>query len=160
MNIEIVSGYDRTDDVVPMLEEYTQLLLDGDPLFKEYLDLQRFDDEIEDISVKYGEPRGRFLVAYIDGEAAGCVALRELDEENCEMKRLYVRPKFRGVRLGSLLVDRIIDEARAIGYDAILLDTLPFLKTAIKMYERRGFYFIDSYNNSPMDTSIFMKMDL
>lgn len=76
------------------------------------------------------------------------------------MKRLYVRPAFRGKHIGSELVQRIIRDAKEIGYSHILLDTLPFLEHAIHMYQTCGFYEISSYNNSPLNTSIYMKLDL
>ena len=76
------------------------------------------------------------------------------------MKRLYIRPEFRGQNLGKILVEKIIADAREIGYSYMLLDTLPFLQTAIHMYQKFGFYEIDSYNDSPMDTSIYMRLDL
>ena len=86
--------------------------------------------------------------------------LKELDSETCEVKRLYVRPEFRGLKLGNLLIQKIIDDAKEIGYKAMLLDTLPFLKSAIVLYKNFGFYEIPSYNNNPMDTLIYMKLDL
>ncbi len=76
------------------------------------------------------------------------------------MKRLYVRPKFRGKHIGNLLIQRIISDAREIGYAHMLLDTLPFLQSAVHMYKKYGFYEIPSYNDSPMDSSIYMKLDL
>lgn len=76
------------------------------------------------------------------------------------MKRLYVRSQFRGKRIGTQLIQRIIEDARQIGYSCMLLDTLPFLESAIHLYREYGFYETDSYNESPMSTSIFMKMDL
>ena len=76
------------------------------------------------------------------------------------MKRLYVRPEFRGKRLGNILVEKIIADAKEIGYSYMLLDTLPFLQSAIRMYKKFGFYEIERYNDSPMDTSIYMKLDL
>lgn len=99
-------------------------------------------------------------MAYCNGEAAGCIGLKRIDETNCEMKRLYVRPQFRGKQIGKLLVQRIIIDAKEIGYSTMLLDTLPFLESAIRMYENYGFYTIDCYNNSPMSTSIYMRLDL
>ena len=86
----------------------------------------------------------------------------KLDEEGqqCELKRLYVRPQFRGRKMGEKLLEVILKDAREIGYKAMLLDTLPFLKSAIKMYQKRGFYEIPCYNDSPMDTTIYMKLDL
>ena len=76
------------------------------------------------------------------------------------MKRLYVRPQFRGNHIGDQLIRTIIEDSRQIGYSHMLLDTLPFLKNAIHMYRMYGFYEIESYNNSPMDTSIYMLLDL
>ena len=76
------------------------------------------------------------------------------------MKRLYVRPPFRGEGAGIQLVEKIIADAREIGYAHILLDTLPFLESAIGLYKKFGFYEIESYNDSPMETSIYMRLDL
>lgn len=86
--------------------------------------------------------------------------MRKIDAQNCEMKRLYVRPEFRGKRIGNQLVKRIINDAKEIGYAHMLLDTLPFLQSAIHMYKQYGFYEIQSYNDSPMDTLIYMRLDL
>ena len=76
------------------------------------------------------------------------------------MKRLYVRPEFRGKRIGNRLVQKIIEDARQIGYSCMLLDTLPFLESAVRIYQSYGFYEIESYNDSPIDSSIYMKKDL
>ena len=91
---------------------------------------------------------------------AGCIGLRKIDRQNCEVKRLYVRLQFRGNHIGDQLIRTIIEDSRQIGYSHMLLDTLPFLKNAIHMYRMYGFYEIESYNNSPMDTSIYMLLDL
>ena len=127
---------------------------------KEYLDIQNYDDEVDHLEKKYGPPGGRLYLAYVDSQAAGCIGMRKLDEENCEMKRLYVKPEFRRNGLGKILVDRIISDAKKEGYRHIFLDTLPFLESALKMYKAYGFYEIPCYNDSPMDTSIFLKLDL
>ena len=105
-------------------------------------------------------PGGRLYLAYCEEEPAGCIGLRKIDEKTCEMKRLYVRPRFRGRRLAEKLVQKIIADAEDIGYSCMLLDTLPFLKTAIHLYKKYGFYETECYNNSPMRTSIFMRFDL
>lgn len=76
------------------------------------------------------------------------------------MKRLYVRPEFRGNKIGYILIRQIINDAKEIGYRHMLLDTLPFLKSAIYMYKKIGFYEIPCYNNSPMSSSIYMKLNL
>lgn len=157
MTIEIVSAYEHRNELKELFTEYTDMLIENDPEFKKYLDIQNYDHEIENLEEKYGMPKGRIYIAYCDGEAAGCIAMRKIDSENCEMKRLYVKPKFRGKHIGSILVERIIEDAKRENYNYMLLDTLPFLKSAIYMYRKYGFYEIDSYNDSPMDTSIYMK---
>ncbi|MBQ3394376.1 MAG: GNAT family N-acetyltransferase, partial [Oscillospiraceae bacterium] len=96
----------------------------------------------------------------VDGEPAGCIAMRKIDDENREMKRLYVRSSYRGLHLGEKLARKVIRDAKAYGYRHMLLDTLPFLEAALMLYKKLGFYEIPSYNDSPMDTSIYMKLDL
>lgn len=160
MSIELVEAYTHKDEVKALFNEYTQVLIDSDNSFKDYLELQNYDHELEDLEDKYGLPYGRLYLAFYNGVLAGCIGLRKIDSENCEMKRLYVKPQFRGKKIASFLVKHIIEEARKIGYKHILLDTLPFLETAIIMYKNYGFYEIESYNNSPMDNLIYLKYDL
>ena len=160
MRLELIPGYDRPAELLSLFTEYTRMLVSHDPSFQRYLDIQHYADEIRDLEAKYGRPEGRLYLALWEGEAAGCIALRKLDEQRCEMKRLYVRPAFRGHRVGDALVDRILQDARAIGYRHMLLDTLPFLESAIHMYQKRGFYEIPCYNDSPVETTIFMQYDL
>lgn len=90
----------------------------------------------------------------------GAWGLRKLDERNCEMKRLYVRPQYRGARIGERLARQVIDDARAIGYAHMLLDTFPFLESAIRMYRALGFYEVERYNDNPIEGCIYMKLDL
>ena len=160
MSLELLPGYDHPEEILSLFTEYTHMLVSHDPSFQIYLDIQHYADEIRDLEAKYGQPDGRLYLALWEGEAAGCIALRRLDEQRCEMKRLYVRPAFRGYRIGDALVDRVIGDARAIGYRHMLLDTLPFLESAIHMYQKRGFYEIPCYNDSPVATTIFMQYDL
>ena len=160
VRLELLPGYDRPTEILSLFSEYTQMLVSHDPSFQIYLDIQHYEDEIRDLKVKYGRPEGRLYLSLWEGEAAGCIALRKLDEQRCEMKRLYVRPAFRGHKIGDALVDRILQDARAIGYRHVLLDTLPFLESAIHMYQKRGFYEIPCYNDSPVETTIFMQYDL
>lgn len=160
MGLELISAYDRPAEVLSLFTEYTHMLVSHDPSFQIYLDIQHYEDEIRDLEAKYGRPEGRLYLALWDGEAAGCIALRKLDNRRCEMKRLYVRPAFRGHKIGDALVDRVIQDAKAIGYRYMLLDTLPFLEAAIHMYQKRGFYEIPCYNDSPVETTIFMQYDL
>lgn len=160
MDIKIVLAYMHTQEITALFSEYTNMLIANDRSFQNYLDLQRYDEEIQHLEEKYGMPSGRLYLAYCDGEAAGCIGLKNMDGMNCEMKRLYVRPQFRGKNIGKLLIQKIIGDAKEIGYSYMLLDTLPFLEKAIHMYEKFGFYTIDCYNNSPMSTSIYMRLDL
>ncbi len=160
MNIELKPAYACKDEVKTLFSEYTDMLIEGDSSFRKYLDIQNYDEELEHLEHKYGLPCGRLYLAYYEGALAGCIGLRKIDAENCEMKRLYVRPQFRGKHIGKYLVEHIIRDAKEIGYSYMLLDTLPFLQGAIHMYRKYGFYEISSYNDSPMDTSIYMKLEL
>ncbi len=160
MDIKIIPAYDKREEVSVLFSEYTNMLTENDESFKKYLDIQNYDGEISHLESKYGMPEGRLYLLYCDGELAGCIGLRKLDNQSCEMKRLYVRKEFQGKKLGNILVEKIIEDARKIGYSYMLLDTLPFLQSAIHIYRKFGFYEIESYNNSPMDNSIYMKLDL
>ena len=157
---EIKPAYDFPAEVRMLFEEYTQMLVQGEPSFGAYLDLQHYGEEVDHLKEKYGPPAGRLYLAFCEGEPAGCIGLRQLNAENCEMKRLYVRPRFRGKGIGSMLVQRIIGDAKEIGYKNIFLDTLPFLQSALKLYKRCGFCETERYNDSPVDSSIFMKLEL
>ena len=140
MVLKIIPAYDFPKEIRILFSEYTEMLVAGDSSFQKYLDIQHYDEELAHLDVKYGMPNGRLYIAFYDEELAGCIGLRKIDEQNCEMKRLYVRPAFRGKHIGSELVQRIIRDAKEIGYSHILLDTLPFLEHAIHMYQTCGFY--------------------
>ena len=160
MSVKILLAYDFPEEIKLLFSEYTDILIEGDPSFKEYLEIQNYDDELKHLEKKYGLPYGRLYLVYYNNEVAGCIGLKKIDEKNCEMKRLYVRPKFRGKQIGEQLIEKIIKDAKEIGYSYMLLDTLPFLKGAIYLYKKYGFYEIPSYNNSPMNTSIYMKLNI
>lgn len=160
MRIKIEPAFNHKEDVKELFSEYMDMLIEGDPRFEGYLEIQNYDDELAHLEHKYGEPEGRLYVLYADEKLVGCIGLRKMDKENCELKRLYIKPEFRGNRLGDLLVKRIIMDAKKIGYKHMLLDTLPFLETALKIYKKYGFYESERYNDSPLDTSIYMKLDL
>jgi GNAT superfamily N-acetyltransferase len=136
-------------------------------LFREYaaslsvgLCFQNFEAELANLPGKYDPPRGRLLLAWRGSDVAGCVALRPLAEDTCEMKRLYVQPHVRGERLGRRLVDRICNEAREIGYSRICLDTLPTMTAAIQLYTDLGFKPIEPYVSNPVPGAIFLALDL
>lgn len=158
--LEIVSGYDRLDDVRSLFREYTAMLVDIDPSFQIYLDLQHYEEEEEDPTVKYALPDGRLYLALWDGKVAGCIALRKLSDGKAELKRLYVRPAFRGHHIANELSKRIISEAKEIGYKEIYLDTLPELQGAVQLYRKLGFIDTECYNDSPIDKTLFMKKTL
>lgn len=157
----IISAYDRIEDVRSLFSEYTDMLVSINPEFHLYLDIQHYDDEKENPSLKYALPDGRlYLDVSDDGIARGCIALRKLSDGKGEVKRLYVRPEYRGNGIATALVERIIEDARNIGYKELYLDTLPELESAVKLYKSFGFEETGQYNDSPVDKTIFMKLSL
>lgn len=96
LRIKIVSAYELKEEVRALFSEYTEMLIKNDESFKKYLDIQNYDEEIEHLEMKYGMPYGRLYLIYCDEKLAGCIGLRKIDNQNCEMKRLYIRPEFRG----------------------------------------------------------------
>lgn len=140
-------------------------------LFEEYaqslgvdLCFQNFADELSNLPGEYAEPRGGLLLALVDGQPAGCCAYRPLDAADyanaCEMKRLYVRPAFRGLGLGRRLAESILEMASNADYDCILLDTLDDMESARALYEDLGFEEIPPYYYNPIAGAHYLKADL
>ena len=140
-------------------------------IFREYaaglgIDLcfQDFDAELAALPGDYAAPRGVLLLAWVDGVLAGCCALRPLDScdyaNAAEMKRLYVRPAFRGLGLGRQLAQSTLDAAQLNGYDSVLLDTLNDMEIARAMYEDLGFKEIPPYYHNPLAGAHYLKVDL
>jgi ribosomal protein S18 acetylase RimI-like enzyme len=140
-------------------------------LFSEYaatlnvdLCFQNFDEELRNLPGEYSSPRGALLVASVHGELAGCCAMRPLDTVDypnaCEMKRLYVRPTYRGLGLGRMLAEAILDAARLGGYDCILLDTLDDMESARALYQELGFEEIPPYYYNPIAGAHYLKAEL
>ncbi|MCP3139217.1 GNAT family N-acetyltransferase [Pyxidicoccus xibeiensis] len=124
------------------------------------LSFQDFEAELAGLPGKYAPPRGRLLLARRGAQDLGCVALRPLSVDTCEMKRLYVRPAARGEQLGRRLAERICDEARAAGYRRICLDTLPSMAAAVGLYTSMGFRPIEPYVFNPIPGAMFLGREL
>ena len=160
MELKIIPAFEYKEEIKELFMEYTSMLVENDPVFAKYLDQQNYDKELEDLKAKYAPPQGRLYIVFCKNDIVGCVALKQMDEKSGELKRLYVRDKFRNAGIGSLLVDKIITDAKEAGYTYLKLDTLPFLTEAIKLYEAKGFKRIEKYNDSPMDGGIYMQFEL
>lgn len=137
-------------------------------LFQEYaaglgisLCFQNFDQELAELPGQYVPPAGRLMLAIENNQVAGCVALRGISETVCEMKRLFLRPNFRGRGLGRELAESILSEARHIGYEVMRLDTLPGkMDRALAMYRSLGFREIEPYYQNPVEGAVFMEISL
>jgi ribosomal protein S18 acetylase RimI-like enzyme len=137
-------------------------------LFEEYgaslgfsLCFQSFDQELAGLPGEYAPPSGRLLLAFVDGHPAGCVALHRYEDHAAEMKRLYVRPGFRGHNLGRQLMDRLLSEAQTIGYTSIRLDTVPsVMGKAVELYRAYGFQEIAPYRTNPMEGALYMELPI
>jgi ribosomal protein S18 acetylase RimI-like enzyme len=147
--------------------ESTQDLEHIRTLFTEYadslgfdLDFQDFQKELAKLPGEYAPPEGCLLLARDGRQIVGCVALRRIDQETCEMKRLYVRSDFRGKGIGRALSQKIIDEARRIGYKKMRLDTIPTMKRANVLYHSFGFKKIKPYRYNPIEGALFMELAL
>lgn len=186
--MEIIAANDRHEDILSLMQEYIDWLMANDDKMKEVLENQHLEDEIADFNSKYAPPWGRLYLALVDGRPAGCAALARLDSETnpdvpstvsdpadpstipnsadpdvpvyCEFKRLFVRPEFRGYNIGTQLTEKIISEAKQIGYRFMRLDTFPFMASAIRLYEYYGFYQINNYCGNPSENALFYELDL
>jgi putative acetyltransferase len=141
------------DDVRTLLREYEATL--GIPL-----DFQQFDREVAELPGAYAPPRGSLHVARQGADPVGCVALRPIEPEICELKRLYVRPTARGTGLGRRLAEAALADARRLGYRRIRLDTLPGMEAAQSLYEQMGFCEIEPYTANPVAGTRYLELEL
>jgi putative acetyltransferase len=136
-------------------------------LFREYAGslaegfcFKGFEAELAALPGEYAPPTGRLYLAYVKEETAGCVGLRKIGEGICEMKRLYVRPLFRGNGIGRKLVLQLVEEGRELGYSKMRLDTMPYLERAIELYRAMGFKPIDNYRPDPVPGAVCFELNL
>ena len=143
------------------LEAVRALFLDYAQSLGFSLCFQGFDEELRTLPGMYAPPRGRLLLAMEGDAPAGCVGLHEWNAQIAEMKRLYVRPAFRGRGLGRILTDAALADARALGYRSIRLDTIPTLmQPAIALYRELGFREIPPYRDNPMPGALYLELQL
>ena len=153
MPLEIKLAYHDIDDIRMLFQEYTCMLgVD--------LEFQNYNTELLNLPGEYALPDGRLYMAVYDDQLAGCVALRPFDSSCCEMKRLFVRPEFRGKRIGRALVEQIISDAKDMHYQAVLLDTLTSLKDSIALYQKLGFQETSPYRYNPLSNALYLRLDL
>lgn len=157
VQIVAASGAAELDVVRALMREYAASL--GVDLC-----FQGFDEELAALPGAYAEPAGTLLLVQVDGQAAGCGALRALADSDyadaCEMKRVYVRPAFRGLGLGRAIAERLIDHAHTAGYAVMLLDTLDEMEAARGMYAALGFEEIPPYYFNPIAGAHYLKLEL
>ena len=145
----------------PAVEEVRALFLEYARSLDFNLCFQSFDSELRDLPGPYGRPEGRLILCAWDGVSAGCIAMKKLEDNICEMKRLYVRPQFRGHQLGLKLATYLINEARHAGYARMRLDTIPStMEHAVNLYRSLGFKVISPYYENPLSQTVYMELDL
>lgn len=153
INLTIVCSKSEIETVRELFEEYAAGLDFS-------LDFQNYKDELKQLPGEYAPPGGCIVLAYIDCKISGVAALRKIDEFTCEMKRLFVKPEFRGYKIGRILSEKLIEIARNLGYSYMRLDTISSMKAAIALYKSLGFTEIPKYRENPFDDALFFELKL
>ncbi len=151
--IEIKAAYDNLDAIRDLFREYANGL--GVDLC-----FQDFEQELSTLPGKYARPKGRLYLAYDEGEAIACIALRPIDERIGEVKRLYVKPTHRRQGLSKILVERIIRDASSLGYKRLVLDTLNTMTPAMNLYRSLGFVETEAYYPNPLEGATYFALDI
>lgn len=144
----------------PLIEFARELFIEYVNYLGIDLGFQNFEFELKTLPGEYAPPEGCILLAFYDGKLAGCVALRKFEKSICEMKRLYIRPEYRGKGIGKTLSKEVINQAQEKGYKSMRLDTLPFMKEAITLYISLGFREIKPYRYNPFEDARFFELNL
>lgn len=157
-----VSGFDVQLAAAPeQISAIRELFLEYAKSLHFSLCFQSFEKELAELPGGYAPPDGRLLLAAHGSQFAGCVALHKLEDETCEMKRLYIRPQFRGKGLGRVLAERVVADAREIGYKRLRLDTVePLMSGAVALYRKLGFREIAPYRENPIEGALYMELEL
>jgi putative acetyltransferase len=150
-----IASADTTDD----LQQVRTLFLEYESFLGISLCFQNFERELSTLPGDYAPPEGCLLIARYQGQVAGCVALRQFSDGVCEMKRLYVRSQYQGMKIGRALAEAVIEGARRAGYSCIRLDTLPRLERAVLLYKSLGFEEVAPFHDYPMQ-AVFMERSL
>ena len=145
----------------------SELITQAKSLFLEYAEslsfdlcFQNFDNELEDFPSQYSPPTGNLFLCFFKNEAIGCVGIRYFEKDICEMKRLYVKPEYRGKGVGKELAISAIKSGKELGYEYMRLDTLSSMETANQLYKSLGFIEIDPYRDNPIDGAIYLELNL
>ncbi len=157
-SIRVADGEERLSDFERLARQYLQTEVIGGRSLN--VDFQHPDEELASLPGKYGRPNGAMFVVLVNELPAGCVAYRRVNEKTCELKRLYVRPEFRGRHLADALLDEAIAAARQAGYRYMVLDTLDTMERAISLYMRWGFEPCAAYYQNPLPGALFYRLKM
>ena len=144
-----------------LILEYIEWLgISGGPEVKAILSSQNFDKEMETLPITYGSPDGGVFLAMVNDKAVAVAGIKRFNDKECEVKRMYVQPASRGLGIGKLLLTKCIETAKRLNYDAIKLDTIDSMKSAIKLYTDNGFVEIHAYRHNTHEEARYFELDL